>query len=63
MLSSVEKKQEHKTEIFLGRGWEWDARVSLVWFFSILLSDNCGAFAVAVPFEKSLTGMFLNSWF
>lgn len=32
-------------------------------FFSILLSDNCNVFAVAVPLRKNLTGMFLNSWF
>lgn len=58
VLSSLEKKQEHKAEIFFGRGREGDAQILLVWFFSILLSDNCDVFAVAIPFEKTSRGCF-----
>lgn len=65
MLSCTEKKQENKPvkKNFFG-GVVVRGLVSLA-FFSILLSDNCKGFAVAVPLEKNhkLTGLFLNSWF
>lgn len=59
MLSSLEKKQEHKAESFFweGAGGRCMGLVSLV-FFSVLLSDNCSVFAVAIPFKQNHRDVF-----